>query len=64
MAKPPPKVPDEADDKEQSERFIKAARELQTDETGKALENAFKQVSSKQHPPETQGSPARGKRHA
>jgi hypothetical protein len=36
--KPPP------DDPEQSKRFIKAARELGTDETGKAFERAFKKV--------------------
>jgi hypothetical protein len=47
MAKPPPKVPDKADDKEQSERFIETARELQTDETGRALEEAFNRISQK-----------------
>jgi hypothetical protein len=37
--KPPP-----PDDPEQSKRFIKAARELGTDETGEAFERAFKRV--------------------
>lgn len=47
MAKAPtkPKVPDSADDKEQSERFIDAAREHETDETGRSLEDAFKTVA-------------------
>jgi hypothetical protein len=36
--KPPP------DDPEQSKRFIKAARELGTDETGEAFERVFKKV--------------------
>ncbi len=48
MAKPPPpKVPDKADDKEQSERFIEAARENETDETGKSFEKLFKRVANK-----------------
>lgn len=42
--KPKPKVPKSADDKEQSARFIEAAREYETDETGKELERAFKKV--------------------
>jgi hypothetical protein len=46
MTKPPlPKVPKKADDPEQSERFIKAAREHGTDETGKAFEQLFKKVA-------------------
>lgn len=45
MTKPPlPKVPEKVDDKEQSEGFIKAAREHGTDETGKAFERLFKKV--------------------
>ena len=37
-----PKVPRTADDKEQSERFIEAAQNYDTDETGKEFERAFK----------------------
>lgn len=37
-----PKLP--PDDAEQSKRFIEAARELGTDETGKAFERAFEKV--------------------
>ena len=47
MTRPPrhlPKVPEKATDKEQSERFIRAAREHGTDETGKAFERLFKKV--------------------
>ncbi len=36
------KVPDKADDKDQSERFIETARKHGTDETGEAFERAFK----------------------
>lgn len=39
-----PKVPEKADDKEQSERFIDAARKHETDESGKAFEKLFKNV--------------------
>ena len=54
MTKPPPrpKVPEKATDKEQSERFIRAAREHGTDETGKAFERLFKKVA----PPKRQSS--------
>lgn len=62
MAKPPPKVPEKADDKEQSERFIETARDHETDESGRALEEAFKRVSSRQHLPETKAHPTHGKR--
>ena len=34
------------DDKEQSERFIKKARELQADETGKEFERVVKKIVS------------------
>lgn len=44
MANRKPKVPENADDKEQSERFIGAAREHETDETGKEFERAFKNI--------------------
>ena len=40
-----PKVPKEADDKEQSEQFIVTARELETDETGAAFDRLFKTVA-------------------
>ena len=40
-----PKVPDKADDKEQSERFIETAMERDTDESGKAFERLFKTVA-------------------
>ena len=51
MTKPRlPKVPEKATDKEQSERFIKAAREHGTDETGKAFEQLFNKVAPKQPP--------------
>lgn len=45
-----PRVPKTADDKEQSERFIKTAREVEADETGKGLEKAFKKLSEKPPP--------------
>jgi hypothetical protein len=49
MAKPKRKQ----DNKEQSERFIEKAREIEADESGKAFERAFKKVSppKKPHPP-------------
>ncbi len=34
-------------DKEQSERFIEAARELDVDETGKTFESAFQKIVSR-----------------
>jgi hypothetical protein len=37
---------------EQSELFIKTARELGVDETGAEFERAFKQVISRKPPPE------------
>jgi hypothetical protein len=40
----PNKVPAKATDPEQSERFIEAAREHGTDETGRAFERLFKKV--------------------
>ena len=40
MAKPKPKQ----DDKEQSKRFIKKARELDADETGEVFERVFKKI--------------------
>jgi hypothetical protein len=50
--KPPP------DDPEQSKRFIKAARELGTDETGEAFERVFKKVALPKN-----GKPKPPKRH-
>ena len=38
-----PKVPDKADDKDQSERFIKTAQEHNADER-RTLENTFKKI--------------------
>jgi hypothetical protein len=40
-AKPKPKLTD----KEQSERFMKTARELDVDESGKAFEETFKKIA-------------------
>lgn len=45
--KPKPKVPDKADDKEQSERFIETAREHEADESSHSLEKAFKPLIGK-----------------
>lgn len=39
-----PQVPDKADDKEQSERFIDAAREHEADHRPDALDRAFKRL--------------------
>ena len=46
-----PKVPDKADDKDQSERFIETAREVEADVTGATFEKVFKTVArpSKRH---------------
>ena len=44
MARKPKPKPD---DPEQSKRFIKAAREYGTDETGKAFERVFKKILRK-----------------
>lgn len=44
-SKKPASVARGPDDPEQSKRFIEAARELSTDETGKAFERAFKRVA-------------------
>ena len=41
-----PKIPDAADDKEQSERFIEAVRTHDADETGNSLEDSFKKIVS------------------
>jgi hypothetical protein len=47
MSKPSkPKVPEKADDKEQSEAFIKAAKEAETNEDPEAFERAFRKVVS------------------
>jgi hypothetical protein len=40
--KPKPRVPDKADDKTQSERFIEAAREHDVDETGKRFDKLMR----------------------
>lgn len=45
MTRQKPKVPKNADDNEQSKLFIETALERETDETGKALEKAFKAVT-------------------
>jgi hypothetical protein len=39
-----PRVPKNADDKEQSKAFIDTARKLETDETGETLEKAFRKI--------------------
>lgn len=50
MARPPSaktrhsEIPPKADDPEQSERFIDTARKLDTDESGEAMEHAFKKA--------------------
>ena len=41
-----PKVPEKADDKEQSEAFIKAAQQAETNEDPEAFEKAFRKVAS------------------
>ena len=41
-----PKVPEKADDKEQSEAFIKAAQESGTSDDPEAFERAFRAVAS------------------
>jgi hypothetical protein len=40
-----PNVPEKADDKEQSEAFIKAAQEAETNEDRDAFEKAFRKVA-------------------
>jgi hypothetical protein len=42
--KPPP------DDPEQSKRFIKAAREIETDESPEAFERVFEKIVRPKHP--------------
>ncbi len=51
--KPPP------DDPEQSKRFIEAAREHGTDETGVAFERLFKKVARRKTAKQNQDSPSR-----
>jgi hypothetical protein len=41
---PPPKVPPDADDPAESQRFIDMAREVEVDETPGALDRAFEKV--------------------
>ncbi|MGO9172038.1 MAG: hypothetical protein ACLP7P_08750 [Rhodomicrobium sp.] len=48
-----PKVPKEADDKEQSEAFIKTAQETETSEDPEAFERTFRKVSSVKPAPRT-----------
>lgn len=48
--KPKPKVPDKADDKEQSERFIETARDHEADEGKDAMDQAFRRVTSRKAP--------------
>ena len=57
-----PKPPKNADDKEQSERFIETARKHETDETGKAFEQLFKTTvpSRKATTQSPQRQPGRG----
>ncbi len=43
--KPTVKVPDNADDKEQSERFIEAAQTHGTNESSKAFERLIKKIT-------------------
>lgn len=42
--KPTPRIPDNADDKEQSERFVKAVQEHEADESGSGLSDAFSRI--------------------
>jgi hypothetical protein len=52
MAKrPKPAVPPEAEDKEQSERFIDAAREVETTDSSIDFEDAFKAVTAPRRGP-------------
>lgn len=53
-----PKVPEKADDEEQSEAFIKAAKEAQTSENPEAFDKAFRAVAKSTKPVE--GRPRRG----
>jgi hypothetical protein len=49
---PVPKNPKpEPDDKEQSERFIEKAKELESDESGKIFEEAFKVILPEKNQP-------------
>lgn len=41
-----PKIPEKADDKEQSEAFIKAAKESGTSDDPEAFERAFRAIMS------------------
>lgn len=59
MTKQKPKVPNNADDKEQSKLFIETALERETDESGKTLERAFKQVTNRQRGKGSGRSPAK-----
>lgn len=47
---PKPKVPDKADDRAQSERFIETARAHDADETSDILDMAFKKLRSGRAP--------------
>jgi len=55
MATRKPRVPKEADDKEQSERFIRAARDAQTDDNKETFERAFANVVRKKPSKERKG---------
>ena len=50
MERRKPRVPESANDKRQSERFIEAARDHETDETGTILERVFKKLAPRKKP--------------
>jgi hypothetical protein len=50
MAQKPKKAPKPKADEEQSERFIKAAREIGADESGKEFEQLFEKVIPPRRP--------------
>ena len=56
--KPPmPKVPDKADDREQSERFMETAQVHEADESREALHRAFKKLGGRGAQTETTSTP-------
>lgn len=51
-----PIVPDKADDKDQSERFIETARKHEADENRDALDRAFKRIPARVKTTRSDGS--------
>lgn len=56
MSGPTPKPPSDADNLEESRRFIETAREIEAEETPEAMERAFKSVAHPKVRPE--GAPS------